>query len=51
MATILSDLNKFGKISIEKGIFNFSMNHEENINNYLNRLEKVCTPNSVKSRK
>ena len=38
--TILSDLNKFEKVSIKKGILNFSINHEKNINNYLKRLEK-----------
>ena len=37
---ILSDLNKFEKVSIKKGILNFSINHEKNINNYLKRLEK-----------
>ena len=40
MATTLSDLNMFEKVSIEKGILNFSINHEKNINNYLKRLEK-----------
>ena len=40
METILSDLNKFEKVSIKKGIVNFSINHEKNINNYLKRLEK-----------
>ena len=40
METILSDLNKFEKVSIKKGILNFSINHERNINNYLKRLEK-----------
>ena len=40
METILSDLNKFENVSIKKGIFNFSINHEKNINNYLKRLEK-----------
>ena len=39
METILSDLNKFEKVSIKKGILNFSINHEKNINNYLKRLE------------
>ena len=28
------------KVSIQKGILNFSINIERNINNYLNRLEK-----------
>ena len=40
METILSDLNKFEKVSIKKGILNFSISHEKNINNYLKRLEK-----------
>ena len=40
METILSDLNKFEKVIIKKGILNFSINHEKNINNYLKRLEK-----------
>ena len=40
METILSDFNKFEKVSIKKGILNFSINHEKNINNYLKRLEK-----------
>ena len=29
METILSDLNKFAKVSIKKGISNFSINHEK----------------------
>ena len=40
METILSDFIKFEKVSIKKGILNFSINHEKNINNYLKRLEK-----------
>ena len=40
METILSDLNKFEKVSIKKGTLNFSINHEKHINNYLKRLEK-----------
>ena len=40
METILSDLSKFEKGSIKKGILNFSINHKKNINNYLKRLEK-----------
>ena len=40
METILSDLNKFEKVSFKKGILNFSINHEKIINNYLKRLEK-----------
>ena len=39
METILSDLNKFEKVSIKKRILNFSINHEKN-NNYLKRFEK-----------
>ena len=27
-------------LSVKKGILNFSINHEKNINNYLKRLEK-----------
>ena len=38
MKTILSDLNKFEKVSIKKGILNLSINHEKNINNYLKGL-------------
>ena len=37
---ILSDLNKFEKVSIKKGILNFPINHEKNINNYLKRPEE-----------
>ena len=53
METILSDFNKFEKVSIKKGILNFSINHEKNINNYLKRLEKqeVCLPNNIKKLK
>ena len=40
METILSDLYKFEKVSIKKGILNFSINHKKCINNYLKRLEK-----------
>ena len=29
METILSDLNKFGKVSIKKGVLSFSINHEK----------------------
>ena len=43
METIISDHNKFEKVSIKKGILNFSINHEKNINNYLKRLEKSGT--------
>ena len=43
MGTILSDLNKFEKVSIKKRTLNFSINHEKNINNYLKRLEKLGT--------
>ena len=40
MKTIFSDLTKFGKVTIKKGILNFLNNHEKNINNYFKRLEK-----------
>ena len=43
MKTTISDHNKFEKVSIKKGILNFSINHEKNINNYLKRLEKSGT--------
>ena len=43
METTISYHNKFEKVSIKKGILNFSMNHEKNINNYLKRLEKSGT--------
>ena len=43
METILSNYNKFEKVSIKKGILNFSINHEKNINNYLKRPEKPET--------
>ena len=36
--TIISVHNKFEKISIKKKIWNFSINHEKNISNYLKRL-------------
>ena len=36
--TILSDFNKFEKVSIKKGILNFPINHEKNINKYLKSL-------------
>ena len=39
LETILSDPNKFEKVSIQQGILNFSINHEGNIKNYLKRLE------------
>ena len=39
LETILSDPNKFEKVSIQKRILNFSINHEGNIKNYLKRLE------------
>ena len=35
METIISNHNKFEKVSIKKGILNFSINHEKNINNCL----------------
>ena len=41
--TILSNYNKFEKVSIKKGILNFSINHEKNTNNYLKRREKSGT--------
>ena len=40
METILSDLDKFEKVSIKKGILSFSINHEKYFNNSLERLEK-----------
>ena len=43
METIINDHNKFEKVSIKKGILNFAINHEKNINNYLKRLEKRGT--------
>ena len=43
METVISDHNKFEKVSIKKGILNCSINHEKNINNYLKRLEKSGT--------
>ena len=43
MKTIISDHNKFENVSIKKGILNFSINHENNINNYLKRFEKSGT--------
>ena len=52
MDTILSDSNKFEKLSIKKGILNFSINHEKNISNYLKRLEKIrslCTKQHKKN--
>ena len=35
-----SDFNKFEKVSITKGILNFSINHEKIFDSYLKRLEK-----------
>ena len=46
LETILSNHNKFEKVSIKKRILNFSINHEKNINNYLKRLEKPGTLSS-----
>ena len=43
METILSDLSKFEKVSIKKGILNFSINHEKNVKNFLKRFEKSGT--------
>ena len=43
METIVNDHNKFEKVNIKKGISNFSINHEKNINNYLKRLETSGT--------
>ena len=46
METILSDLNKFEKVSIKKGTLNLSINREKDINNYPKRLQKsgsLCT--------
>ena len=43
METIISNHNKFEKVSIKKGVLNFSINHEKNINNYLKRIEKSGT--------
>ena len=40
---ILSNYNKFEKISIKKGILNFSINHEKTVNNYLKRFKKSGT--------
>ena len=51
METILSNHNKFEKVSIKKGILNFSINHEKNINNYLKRLEKPGTVSSKQYKK
>ena len=51
METILSDLNKFEKVGIKKGILIFSINHEKNINNYLKRLEKSGSLSSEKYKK
>ena len=43
METIISNLNRFEKVGIKKGIFNFSINHEKNINNSLKQFEKSGT--------
>ena len=40
MEKIFRALHTFEKFNIKKGTFNFSINHEKNINNYLNRAEK-----------
>ena len=43
METIVSNHDKFEKVSIKEGILNFSINHERNINNYSKRIEKSGT--------
>ena len=40
---ILSNFNKFKKVSIKIEILNFSIEHDKNINNYLKRIEKSET--------
>ena len=40
---ILSNFNKFKKVSIKIEILNFSIDHDKNINNYLKRIEKSET--------
>ena len=47
MEEIISNHSKFEKVSIKKGILNFSINHEKNINTYLKRLEKSRTQSEV----
>ena len=51
MKTIISDHNKFEKVSIKKGMLNFSINHEKNTNNYLKRLEKSRSLSTEQYRK
>ena len=41
MEMSLSDLKTLDKVSMKKGILNFSINHDKNINNHLKRLEKL----------
>ena len=53
METILSDLNKFEKVTIKKGILNFSINHEQ-ISTIIWRDRKnqeVCLPSNIKKLK
>ena len=51
METFVSNHNKFEKVSIKKGILNFSINHEKNINSYLKRLEKSGTVSTEQYKK
>ena len=41
--TIISDHNKFEKVSIKRGILNFSINHEKNIKYGLCKVHKAIT--------
>ena len=49
METIISNLNRFEKVGIKKRIFNFSINHEKNINNSLKQFEKSGTLPTIKA--
>ena len=51
MERILSDFNKFEKVSIKKSILNFTINHEKSIYNYLKRLEKSGTLSTKQHKK
>ena len=48
---LLITLRSLKKVKIKKGIFNFSINHERHINDYLNSLEKSGSLTTVQYKK
>ena len=53
METTFSDLDKFEKVNIKKGILNFSVNHEK-MSTIISRdlkNQEVCLPNDIKKLK